>query len=68
MEAPEVSFNLSLPKWNTNALHAPEEGHSLARMRLLLIEGSYRYFSEVRKEYVDKLDLKLTVVLKFSSN
>lgn len=61
LEAPDVSFSLSLPRWNTNALHAPKKGNHLAKVRSLRLEGSYQYFSEVRKENVEQLKLKFMV-------
>ncbi|KAJ7497366.1 hypothetical protein FB451DRAFT_229194 [Mycena latifolia] len=61
IEVPDVALNLSLPRWNTWALHAPKDGNSLAKVRVLRAEGFYRYFSEVREDYVEQLKLTLTV-------
>jgi hypothetical protein len=61
MEVPDLEVSLSLPRWNTNALHAPREGNSLAKIGSLRINGSYLYFAEVRKENVEQLKLKFTV-------
>ncbi|KAJ7084454.1 hypothetical protein B0H15DRAFT_940059 [Mycena belliarum] len=61
IEVPDVALNLSLPRWNTWALHAPQDGSSLAKIRLFRIEGFYRYFSEVRDDRVEQLKLTLTV-------
>ncbi|KAJ7579122.1 hypothetical protein C8J56DRAFT_337033 [Mycena floridula] len=57
LEMPNVSLNLSLPRWNVYALHLPKEGNSLAKVETIRIDGSYRYYSEVRKDYVEQLDL-----------
>ncbi|KAJ6586994.1 hypothetical protein DFH09DRAFT_241649 [Mycena vulgaris] len=61
IEVPDVSLNLSLPRWNTWALHAPKDGHSLAKVRVFRADGFYRYFSEVRDDHVEQLTLTLTV-------
>ncbi|TFK44762.1 hypothetical protein BDQ12DRAFT_730786 [Crucibulum laeve] len=59
--APDLSIDFSLPRWNTYALHAPKDGHSVAKTGYLGFEGSYRYFSETREEHIDqfKLNFKL---------
>lgn len=59
--APDVFIDLSLPRWNTHALHSPADGNSLAKVGLLRIDGSYRYFAEVRNDYVEQLKLTFTV-------
>lgn len=61
LEIPDVSLNLSLPRWNTWALHAPKDGNSLAKVRVLNANGFYRYFSEVRDDHVEQFKLSLTV-------
>lgn len=61
IEIPDVALSLSLPRWNTWALHAPRDGSSLAKVRVLRAEGFYRYFSEVRDDHVEQLKLTLTV-------
>jgi hypothetical protein len=63
VDAPDTTFVLSLPRWNTNALHAPKEGNTLGRARSIRLEGSYLYFSQVRDDNVEQLHLKLTVSL-----
>ncbi|KAJ6593973.1 hypothetical protein B0H19DRAFT_1365929 [Mycena capillaripes] len=60
IEIPDVSMNLSLPRWNTWALHAPKDGSSLAKARVLRADGFYRYFSDVRDDNVEQLKLTLT--------
>ncbi|KAF5386043.1 hypothetical protein D9615_002215 [Tricholomella constricta] len=57
----DVSASLSLPRWNTNALHAPKEGNSLANIHFFRIDGSYEYFAEVWETYVEQLKLNFTV-------
>jgi hypothetical protein len=64
IEVPDPAVSLSLPRWNTNALHAPREGNSLAKVGFVRVSGSYLYFAEVRKENVEQLKLKLTVCHK----
>jgi hypothetical protein len=61
VEIPDVSLNLSLPRWNTWALHAPKDGHNLAKVRVLKLDGFFRYFSEVREDNVEQLKLTITV-------
>ena len=61
VDAPEATVVLSLPRWNTNALHAPKEGNTLGRARAIQLEGSYLYFSQLRDDNIEQLDLKLTV-------
>ncbi|KAJ7188161.1 hypothetical protein C8R46DRAFT_12137 [Mycena filopes] len=61
IEIPDVSLNLSLPRWNTWALHAPKDGSSIAKVRVLRADGFYRYFSEIREDHVEQLKLGLTV-------
>ncbi|KAJ7218000.1 hypothetical protein GGX14DRAFT_550111 [Mycena pura] len=60
-ETPDVSLNLSLPRWNTWALHAPKDGSNLAKVRVFRVEGFYRYFSDIRHDHIDQLKLSLTV-------
>ncbi|KAG5639402.1 hypothetical protein H0H81_002934 [Sphagnurus paluster] len=62
LEIPDASLSLSLPRWNTNAMHAPKDGNSLANVRLFRIEGSYEYYAEVREDYVEQL--KLNILLR----
>ncbi|RDB25364.1 Protein CSF1 [Hypsizygus marmoreus] len=61
LELPDVAISLSLPRWNTNALYAPKEGNSLAKARIFCISGSYQYFAEVQKDYVEQLKLRITL-------
>lgn len=63
VDVPDTTCVLSLPRWNTNALHAPKEGNTLGRARCVRLEGSYLYFSQVRDDNVEQLHLKLTVSL-----
>lgn len=61
IDIPDVSLKLSLPRWNTNALHAPKEGNTLARLGPSHIDGSYLYFSEVHEEHIEQLALTIKV-------
>jgi hypothetical protein len=65
IEVPELSINLSLPRWNTHALHAPMQGNTIATTRFLRLDASHRYFAEVCKENVDLLSLNFTVCRTF---
>ncbi|KAF4598557.1 hypothetical protein EYR38_006961 [Pleurotus pulmonarius] len=58
-EAPNVSINLSLPKWNTNALDAPKEGNNIGHVGLFRLDASYRYYAEVKEGNVEQLQLDL---------
>ncbi|KAF8070507.1 hypothetical protein FPV67DRAFT_1756074, partial [Lyophyllum atratum] len=58
---PDASISLSLPRWNTNALHAPKKGNSLANVRFFRIDGSYQYFADVREEHVEQLKFKFVL-------
>ncbi|KAF8210348.1 hypothetical protein K438DRAFT_1959629 [Mycena galopus ATCC 62051] len=60
VDIPDVSINLSLPRWNTWALHAPKDGNSIAKARVLKLDGFFRYFSEVRDDTVEQLKLTIT--------
>ncbi|KAJ7072266.1 hypothetical protein C8F01DRAFT_1205872 [Mycena amicta] len=61
VEVPDIAVNLSLPRWNTWALHAPKEGTSIGKVRILKFDGSYRYFSDVAEDHVEQLKLGITV-------
>ncbi|KAF9070624.1 hypothetical protein BDP27DRAFT_1401949 [Rhodocollybia butyracea] len=61
IDMPDASLKLSLPRWNTNALHAPKEGNTLARLGPSRIDGSYLYFSEVHEEHIEQLALAIKV-------
>ncbi|THU95661.1 hypothetical protein K435DRAFT_829044 [Dendrothele bispora CBS 962.96] len=60
VDVPNAAINLSLPRWNTNALHSPKEGNNVAHLGFLRIDGSYLYYSEVRKGNVEQLKLDFT--------
>ncbi|KAK1218471.1 Macrophage colony-stimulating factor 1 receptor [Marasmius sp. AFHP31] len=57
VDVPDVELRLSLPRWNVNALHAPKEGSSLAKVESFTIDGSYLYYAEVHEENVEQLKL-----------
>ena len=67
VEVPDPAVSLSLPRWNTNALHAPREGNSLGKIGFLRINGSYRYFTDVRKDHVEQLKLKFMVSHRYNT-
>ncbi|KAG7440025.1 uncharacterized protein BT62DRAFT_646663 [Guyanagaster necrorhizus] len=59
VEAPDASLALSLPRWHTHALHAPEDGNHIGVLDLHL-DGSYRYFADVREDNIEQLKLVLS--------
>ncbi|KAF7315604.1 hypothetical protein MIND_00075800 [Mycena indigotica] len=61
IEVPDIAINLSLPRWNTWALHAPPDGNSIGKARILKFDGSYRYFADVAEGHVEQLKLGITV-------
>ena len=56
--APDLLFSLTLPRWNTHSMNLRPE---IARVGELSVTGSYRYFSDVRPDNVDKLLLNIDV-------
>lgn len=64
MSIEPFALSLALPRWNTNALHMPSDGNSIAHARAFEIKGSYCYMSDVHRENVEQLKLELTVSLK----
>ncbi|KAK0212569.1 hypothetical protein DFS33DRAFT_1370154 [Desarmillaria ectypa] len=60
VEAPNVSLTLSLPRWHTHALHAPEDGNHIGVLDLQL-DGSYRYFADVREDNIEQLKLVFSI-------
>ena len=63
MTIPDVTASISLPRWNTHAIHASKDGFTICRADHLDIEGSYRYFSEVHQENADRLQLDFKVCI-----
>ncbi|PFH51536.1 hypothetical protein AMATHDRAFT_74889 [Amanita thiersii Skay4041] len=61
VEAPDVTFTLSLPRWNTNALHVPKDGNTLGKASYVRLDGSYLYYAQVRPDNVEQLNLNFTV-------
>ncbi|KAK0226200.1 hypothetical protein IW262DRAFT_1457427 [Armillaria fumosa] len=60
VEAPNLSLTLSLPRWHTHALHAPEDGNHIGALDLQL-DGSYRYFADVREDNIEQLKLVFSI-------
>ncbi|KAK0486085.1 hypothetical protein IW261DRAFT_776549 [Armillaria novae-zelandiae] len=60
VEAPNISLTLSLPRWHTHALHAPEDGNHIGALDLQL-DGSYRYFADVREDNIEQLKLVFSI-------
>ncbi|KIK67374.1 hypothetical protein GYMLUDRAFT_156567 [Collybiopsis luxurians FD-317 M1] len=61
IDFPNVTLRLSLPRWNTNALHTLKSGHTLARIESFCLEGTYVYFSEVHEDHIEQLTLTMKV-------
>lgn len=61
ISAPDLSATMSVPRWNTNALHAPQPGHSILQTGTFDILGSYRYHAESRDDFIDQLKLDFKV-------
>ncbi|KAJ3826303.1 hypothetical protein F5880DRAFT_1610366 [Lentinula raphanica] len=61
IDVPDVCLKLSLPRWNTNALHAPKGGNTLARVGSFQMDGSYMYFAEFHEDHVEQLVLTMRV-------
>ncbi|KAI8993910.1 hypothetical protein BD414DRAFT_436222, partial [Trametes punicea] len=57
VDAPNVHVGLSLPRWNITSLTATPDRSQIGRIGMLSIKGSYRYYAEVKPEYVDELQL-----------
>ncbi|KAJ8503140.1 hypothetical protein ONZ45_g11120 [Pleurotus djamor] len=57
IELPNVALNLSLPKWNTNALHAPKDGDNIGHIVSLHIDASYRYYADIKEDNIEQLKL-----------
>lgn len=54
----DLLVSLTLPRWNTHSMNLQPE---IAGVGELGITGSYRYFSDVRTDNVDKLQLNIDV-------
>jgi len=61
ISAPDLLADFSLPRWSTHALNAQKHGISLFKTKLFNIDGSYRYFAEVREDNIDQLKLDIGV-------
>ena len=56
--APDLLISLNLPRWNTHSMNLRPE---IGRIGELSVTGSYRYFSDIRPDNVDKLLLNIDV-------
>ena len=56
--APDLLISLTLPRWNTHSMNLRPE---IWKIGELSVTGSYRYFSDVRSDNVDKLLLNIDV-------
>jgi len=55
---PDLLISLNLPRWNTHSMNLRPE---IGRIGELNVTGSYRYFSDVRLDNVDKLLVNINV-------
>ncbi len=58
IEAPDVFVDLSLPRWNIASLYPTPDRSQVGRIGMFNMNGSYRYFAEVKKENLDQLKLE----------
>jgi hypothetical protein len=66
IEAPNLAFALSLPRWNT---HASNYGNRIGRVGFCRADASYRYYAEVHEEYIEQFKLEISVCLfTFTTN
>jgi hypothetical protein len=61
LEAPDLSIHLSLPRWNTHALHTTSLGTEIGRIGLFRLNSSYHYFSDVQENHVEQLKMDFIV-------
>ncbi|KAL0956539.1 hypothetical protein HGRIS_002680 [Hohenbuehelia grisea] len=57
LEVPDVSLDLSLPRWHTSALHTSPERNNIGHAAFFRVDASYRYFAEVRENNIERLKL-----------
>ncbi|RPD53525.1 hypothetical protein L227DRAFT_535889, partial [Lentinus tigrinus ALCF2SS1-6] len=60
IEAPDLYVDLTLPRWNIASLYPTPDRSQVGRIGMLSMNGSYRYFAEVKKEHIDQLKLEFT--------
>lgn len=63
VNGPDIALSLTLPRWNTHALSetAIEHLREIGHISNFVLNGSYKYFSEVRPDCVDQLKLDIKV-------
>ena len=61
VRVPDVAVHLTLPRWNTHALRSSELLTDIGRVKEFCIEGSYQYYSEIGKDFLDQLKLEISV-------
>jgi hypothetical protein len=60
VDAPNVMFHLTLPRWNTHSLRVAFR-REIGRIGDFRLSGYYRYFSEARQDNLDQLKLDIHV-------
>jgi hypothetical protein len=62
IHAPDVSVDLTLPKWSTHRVLFGESANRLGMIGLLQLEGSYFYYADRRIDNIDRLKLHFKVI------
>ncbi|PCH43678.1 hypothetical protein WOLCODRAFT_122406 [Wolfiporia cocos MD-104 SS10] len=57
IDAPDISVNLTLPRWNTHSLYPSPDRSDISRIGFLALNASYRYHAEVHEDNIDQLQL-----------
>ncbi|EIN11333.1 hypothetical protein PUNSTDRAFT_98433 [Punctularia strigosozonata HHB-11173 SS5] len=60
IESPGVAVHLTLPKWNTHSMDGDAHAGEIGTIGFLRLDGSYRYFAEVRDNNIEQLKLSFT--------
>jgi hypothetical protein len=60
-KVPKVALDFSLPRWNTRAAYMAKNGCCLAKAGCFNLNGTYHYYSEVRDNFIDHLNLNVEV-------
>ncbi|KAF9529375.1 hypothetical protein CPB83DRAFT_789894 [Crepidotus variabilis] len=61
ISAPNALGTFSVPRWSAHAPHIQKESIDLFKTKGFTINASYRYFAEVREEYVEQLHMDLAL-------
>lgn len=61
IDVPDLTVSLTLPRWNTHSLFSTPHRAEVGRSGKFYLDASYRYYSEVNTENIDRLRLNFTV-------